>query len=52
MSLKRGEASKDWTNLKYKELFNLYASPNIIRIFRYRVMRLIEHVARSGEEYA
>ena len=50
--LKRDWTLKDWKKLKCKELRNLCASPNIIRIIKSMIMRLIGHVAFSGEEKA
>jgi hypothetical protein len=36
--------------LHNEELYNLYSSPNIIRIIKRRRMRRAEHVARMGEK--
>jgi hypothetical protein len=38
-----------WRRLRNKELHNLYASPNVIRVMKSRRMRWTEHVARVGE---
>jgi hypothetical protein len=36
-------------NCNNEELHNLYSSPNIIRLIKFRRMRWAEHVARMGE---
>jgi hypothetical protein len=38
-----------WRRLHNEELHNLYASSNVIRVFKPRGMRLAGHVARMGE---
>jgi hypothetical protein len=45
---KRDEVTGDWRKLYNEELHNLYSSPNIIRMFKSRTMRLAGHGARSG----
>jgi hypothetical protein len=45
---RRDEVMGDWRKL-HNELHNLYSSPNIIRMFKYRRMRWAGHVARMGE---
>jgi hypothetical protein len=42
---KRDEVTGEWRKL-HNELRDLYSSPNIIRIIKYRKMRLAGHVAR------
>jgi hypothetical protein len=42
---KKDEMVGDWRKL-HKELRNLYASPSIIRLIKYRTMRWAGHVAR------
>jgi hypothetical protein len=39
-----------WRKLHNKELHNLYSSPSIIRIIKWRRMRWAGHVARMGEK--
>jgi hypothetical protein len=39
-----------WRKLHNEELHNLYSSPSIIRIIKFRRMRWAEHVARIGEK--
>jgi hypothetical protein len=43
--LKRDEVMGVWRKLHNEELHNLYSSPNIIRMFKLRRMRLAGHVA-------
>jgi hypothetical protein len=38
-----------WRRLHNKELHNLYASPNIIRVIKSRRMTFAEHLARMEE---
>jgi hypothetical protein len=40
----------DWNILHNEELHNLYASPNIITMFKSRRMRCARHVARMGRQ--
>jgi hypothetical protein len=46
---KREEVAGGWRRLHNEELYNLYASQNIIREIKSRIMRLAAHVARMGE---
>jgi hypothetical protein len=39
-----------WRKLHKEELHNLYSSPSIIRIIKFRRMRWAGHVARMGEK--
>jgi hypothetical protein len=39
----------DWITLHNEGLHNLYASPNIIRVIKSRIMRLVRYVARMGD---
>jgi hypothetical protein len=45
----REEVRGGWRKLHNNELYNLYASPNIIRIIKSRRMKWTGHVARMGE---
>jgi hypothetical protein len=38
-----------WRKLRNDELHSLYSSPNIVRVIKSRMMRLVGHVARMGE---
>jgi hypothetical protein len=42
---KRDEVTGDWRKLHNKELYNLYSSPNVIRMIKSRRMRWAGHVA-------
>jgi len=46
---KREEVVGGWRRLHNEELYNLYASPDIIRAIKLRTMRGVGHVARMGE---
>jgi hypothetical protein len=46
---KSEEVAEGWRRLHNEELHNLYASPNIITLFKSRRMRWAGHVARVGE---
>jgi hypothetical protein len=45
---KRDEVIGGWRKPYNEELYNLYGSPNIIRIIKSRRMRWTEHIARMG----
>jgi hypothetical protein len=47
---KRDEVAGEWRKLHNEELHNLYSSPDIIRQIKPRRMRLVGHVACTGEE--
>jgi PAS domain-containing protein len=47
---KRDEVTGEWRKLHIKELHDLYSLPGIIRIIKWRRMRLAGHVARKGEK--
>jgi len=48
--LKRGEVTGECRRLHNEELNDLYCSPNIVRVIKWRRMRSAGHVARVGEE--
>jgi hypothetical protein len=48
---KMEEVTGGWRILYIEELYNFYSLPNIIRIIKTRRMKLVEHVARVGEEF-
>ena len=45
------EVTGEWRRLHNEELNNLYCSPNIVRVIKWRRMRWAGHVARMGEEW-
>ena len=47
---RRDEVTGEWRGLHKEELNDLYPSPNIVRVIKYRRMRWTGHVARMGEE--
>jgi hypothetical protein len=47
---KRNEVTEEWRKLHNEELQDLYSSPSIIRIMKYRWMRWAGHVARMGDK--
>ena len=46
----RDEVTGDWRRLHNEELNDLYCSPNIVRMIKWRRMRWAGHVARIGKE--
>jgi hypothetical protein len=46
---KRDEVTGEWRIIHYKELNDLYPSPNVIRVIKSRRMKWAVHVARVGE---
>ena len=49
---RRDEVTGQWRRLHNEELNDLYCSPNIVRVIKWRRMRWAGHVARIGEERA
>jgi hypothetical protein len=47
---KKNEVTGGWRKLHNVELRDLYSSPSIIRIIKYRRMRWVEHVARMEKK--
>ena len=44
----RGRGHRDWRKLHNEELHDLYSSPNIVRVIKWRKMRWAGNVARMG----
>ena len=47
---RRDEVTGEWRRLYNEELNDLYCSPNIVRVIKWRRMRWAGHVARMGAE--
>ena len=47
---RRDKVTGEWRRLHNEELNDLYSSPNIVRVMKWRRMRWAGHVARMGEE--
>ena len=47
---RRDEVTEEWSRLHNEELNDLYCSPNIVRVIKWRRMRWAGHVVRMGEE--
>ena len=45
-----GKVLREWRRLHNEELNDLYCSPSIVRVIKWRRMRWAGHVARMGEE--
>jgi hypothetical protein len=46
---KRDEVAEEWRELHNEELNDMYCSPNIVRVIKWRRMRWAGHVAYMGE---
>jgi hypothetical protein len=49
LGLKRDKVRGEWRKLHNEELNDLYSSPSIVRVIKWRRMRWLEHVARISE---
>jgi len=49
---RRDDVTGEWWRLHNEKLNDLYCSPNIVRVIKWRRMRWAGHVARMGEERA
>ena len=47
---RRDEVTGDWRRLHNEEINDLFSSPNIVRVIKWRRMRWAGRVARMGEE--
>jgi hypothetical protein len=47
---RRYEVTGEWRGLHNEELNDLYCSPNIVRVIKWRRMRWAGHVTRMDEE--
>jgi len=47
---RRDEVTGEWKRLHNEKLYDLYSSPNIVRVIKSRRMRWAGHEARMGEE--
>jgi len=47
---RRDEVTGEWRRLHNEELNDLYSSPSIVRVIKWRRIRWAGHVARMGEE--
>ena len=47
---RRVEVTGEWTRLHSEELNDLYSSPNIVWVIKWRRMRWTGHVVHMGEE--
>jgi len=50
--LRRDEVTGEWRRVHNEKLNDLYSSPNIVQVIKWRRMRLVGHVARMDEERA
>jgi hypothetical protein len=50
VGLTRDEVTGEWRKSHNEELFDLYSSPSILRIVKWRKMIWVGHVTRMGEK--
>jgi hypothetical protein len=48
LGCKRDEVTGEWRRLRIEKLYDLYSSPNIIRVIKSRRLRWTGHIARIG----
>jgi len=48
--IRRDKVTGEWRRLHNEELNDLYSSPNIVQVIKWRRMKWAGHVARMGEE--
>ena len=46
---KRDVVTEEWIRLHNEQLYDLYSSPNVVRVITSRTMRWAGHMARTGE---
>jgi hypothetical protein len=47
--LRRDEVTGEWSRLHNEELHAVYSTSNIILVIKSRIIRLAQHVARTGD---
>jgi len=46
----KDEATGEWRRLHKEELYDLYSSPNVIRVIKSRRIRRVGHLTNKGRE--